>query len=185
MDYDILYDTKIRMEKCLLIFQKNVNSMRIGRVSPVLLDGIYVEYYGVKTPLKDLSNITVENANTLKITVFDRKILRMLEKEIFHSNLEFTPLVHDNIIRLIVPPLTEDRRNKICKYIQSDAENSRISIRNIRRDANDTLKKLVKKKIITIDLERVTQHEIQILTDDYINKVNHFFIQKKSEIMHV
>ncbi|WP_343128335.1 ribosome recycling factor [Buchnera aphidicola (Takecallis taiwana)] len=185
MHNSILHDTRNRMEKCLSIFQNNINNMRIGRASTGLVDNICIEYYGVKTPLKELANITIENSNTLKIAVFDRNILNVVEKEIFHSKLEVTPLVHDHVIRIIIPSLTEERRKKLCKHLQSDAEHTRISIRNMRRDANDNLKNLVKQKVITIDIERMTQHEIQALTDKYIKQINNFFIKKKTEIMRV
>lgn len=185
MDYDILKDTKIRMKQCVSIFQNNINSVRIDHVSPVLLDKIYIEYYGVKTRLQSVSNITVENTNTLKITVFDKSMIRAVEKEIFHSDLDVTPLVQDNFIRLIFPSLTEERRKKICKSIQSDAEYSRITIRNIRRDANDILKKYVKEKILTLDVEHVIQNQIQILTDKYIKRINDLLLKQKSDIMKI
>ncbi|QCI25959.1 ribosome-recycling factor [Buchnera aphidicola] len=185
MDYDILKDIEMRMKKCLLIFKKNISNVCIDRVSPKLLDKVYIEYYGKKTSLREISNITIESANILKINVFDKNILRVIEKEIFNSKIEATTVVQDGFIKLIFPSLTEERRKKIYKSIQVDAECNRIMMRNIRRDANDILKKHVKKKIFTLDDERMIQTEIQFLTNKYINIVNDLCLKKQSDIMRV
>ncbi|QCI27160.1 ribosome recycling factor [Buchnera aphidicola] len=185
MEYDIIKNIKLRMEKCIEKFNININNIRVGRISTKLLDKIKIEYYGVKKKIKELSNITIENSNTLKITVFDKNIIREIEKKIFHSNLGVTPIVNNNFIKIIVPPITEERRKKIVKDIQIESEYTRINIRNIRRDANNFLKKSVKNKTINIDIEYNIQNEIQNLTNYYINKINSLLSKKELEIMKI
>ncbi|CAL4320271.1 ribosome recycling factor [Buchnera aphidicola] len=185
MKSDIIKNITEQMNSCIERFTKNINNIRTNRVSSKVLEDIKVDYYGLKTPLKELSNITIENFNTLKLSVFDRNMIRIIEKEIFHSKLEINPIVHDNVIRIIIPPLTEERRNKLFKLIQSESEKSRINIRIIRRDANDKLKRFVKDKLISSDAERIIQNEIQDLTDKYINKINDILSKKKIVMMKI
>ncbi|AHG60142.1 ribosome recycling factor [Buchnera aphidicola] len=172
-----------KMETCIQIFQNNVNNMRTGRASPTLLHGIYIEYFGSKTSLREVCNIVVENTNTLKINVFDSSITTLIRKAILNSNLDLNPIVHGKDILIQIPTLTEERRMQLIKVIRIDAENSRICIRNIRRDANDKIKKLLKSKMISEDEERTEEVKIQKMTDKYIKKIDSILSKKEIELM--
>ncbi|WP_343182669.1 ribosome recycling factor [Buchnera aphidicola] len=185
MHTDFMKELNDRMNQIFVLFKKYINKNYAIRISPDLLEGIKINYYGSQIPLKQLSNITVENSNTLKINVFDNKILRDIEKEIFRSKLELTPLVSDNIIRIVFPALTEDRRKKIFKLICEESETCRINIRNIRRDANHKLKKFSQDKYIGNDTEYDMQHQVQKMTDNYMKKINSLLLKTKKEIMKI
>ncbi|CAL4326298.1 ribosome recycling factor [Buchnera aphidicola] len=172
-----------RMEACIQTFQSNVNNIRTGRASPTLLNSIYIEYFGSKTSLRQVSNIVVEDAHTLKINVFDSSITSLIRKAIINSNLDLNPVVHGKDILIPIPSLTEERRTKLVKIIRNDAENSRICIRNIRRDSNDKVKRLLKDKIISEDEERNSQVKIQTMTDHYIKKIESIVLKKEKELM--
>lgn len=173
----------IRMNKCLDMLNIKMNKIRTGRVSVKLLDGIFIEYYGSKISLQEVAKIIVETSNTLKISVFDHQIVNKIEKAIINSHLEINPIVIGNHIRIIIPPLTEERRKKLSKMIRFEAEKSRVCIRNIRREANDILKSNIKNKIMNKDLEYLSQNEIQKLTDFYVGKIDSLLLKKESEIM--
>ncbi|CAL4320242.1 ribosome recycling factor [Buchnera aphidicola] len=183
MNTILIQDLKVRMEKSLQSFQNIIYSFRTGRASPNLLDNIAIDYFGKKMPLKKISNITVENSNTLKISVFDYSIIRDIENSILNSKLEISPLVQGNIIKIILPSLTEDRRKNLFKLVRSEAEKTRVNMRNIRRNANERLKKYIKEKTINNDTEHSMQHTIQKITDDYIKKINDILLHKEKEIM--
>ncbi|QCI20380.1 ribosome recycling factor [Buchnera aphidicola (Brachycaudus cardui)] len=172
-----------QMETCIQIFQSNVNNIRTGRASPTLLNSIYIEYFGSKTSLLQVSNIVVEDTHTLKINVFDSSITSLVRKAILNSNLDLNPIVHGKDILIPIPALTEERRIKLIKIIRSYSEHSRICIRNIRRDSNDKIKKLLKDKIISEDEERTSQIKIQKMTDKYIKKIESILLKKERELM--
>lgn len=174
-----------RMESCIQKFQDNVNNIKTGRASPTLLHSIYIEYFGAKTPLRQLSNIIVEDARTLRINVFDHSITSLIRKSILNSKLDLNPIVHGKDILIPIPALTEERRKKLIKIIRSDAESSRISIRNVRRDSNDKIKRLLKDKIISEDDERISQIKIQIMTDEYIKKIDTILFKKEQDLMKI
>lgn len=153
--------------------------MRTGRASPSLLDGIMVDYYGAATPLRQLANVTVEDARTLAISVFDRSMSPAIEKAIMASDLGLNPSSAGTVIRVPLPPLTEERRKDLIKVVRAEAEQGRIAVRNVRRDANDKVKALLKDKEISEDDERRSQDDIQKLTDGYIKKVDEALAQKK------
>ncbi|MGP1956235.1 MAG: ribosome recycling factor [Arsenophonus sp. NC-PE1-MAG3] len=176
-------DAQERMEKSVDALKSQINKIRTGRASPSLLDGIMVEYYGSATPLRQLANITTEDSYTLAITVFDRKLALAVEKAIIASNLGLNPSSTGTIIRLPLPPLTEERRKDLIKVVRNDAEQGRVSVRNARRDANDKIKILLKDKKISDDLERRAQDEIQKLTDNYIMKIDESLEEKEKELM--
>ncbi|CRK85792.1 Ribosome-recycling factor [Candidatus Providencia siddallii] len=176
-------NTKERMKKSLDTLKNQISKIRTGYASPNILDNIMVEYYGMPVPIRQLSNITVENANTLLISIFDNKAANAIKKAILTSNLDLNPSLIGNIIRVKIPPLTEERRRKIIKIIKNDAEQNRIAIRNIRRDANDKIKSLFKNKEITEDDEKRSQNYIQKITDDFIKKIDKILIQKETELL--
>ncbi|CAA2929647.1 ribosome recycling factor [Arsenophonus endosymbiont of Bemisia tabaci] len=180
---EIKKDAQERMEKSVEALKSQINKVRTGRTSPSLLDGIMVEYYGAATPLRQLANITAEDSRTLAITVFDRTLAPAVEKAIMASDLGLNPSSAGTIIRVPLPPLTEERRKDFIKVVRNDAEQGRVSVRNARRDANDKIKALLKDKEISENDERRAQDEIQKLTDNFIKKVDEALEQKEKELM--
>lgn len=174
---------KLHMKKCITNFKEHINKIYIGRVSPNILYGIQVEYYGVLTPLSQLTNAVVENSRTLAITVFDQKMIKPIEKAILTSDLGLNPIISASIIRIILPFLTEERRLYLVKKIRIESEKSKISIRNIRRNINDKIKFLSKNKEINIEEEYCYQNKVQQLTDFYIKEIDTILIKKESEFM--
>jgi len=157
--------------------------VRTGRASPSLLDGIVVEYYGTPTPLRQLASVTVEDSRTLKINVFDRSLSQAVEKAIMKSDLGLNPSSAGTDIRVPLPALTEERRKDLIKIVRGEAEQGRVSVRNVRRDANDKIKALLKDKEISEDDERRAQDEVQKMTDAYIKKVDAALSEKETELM--
>ncbi|ENU1225405.1 MULTISPECIES: ribosome recycling factor [Providencia] len=180
---EIQKDAQDRMEKSLEAFKNQISKVRTGRASPSLLDGITVEYYGSATPLRQLANVTVEDSRTLAISVFDRSMSPAIEKAIMASDLGLNPSSAGTVIRVPLPPLTEERRKDLIKVVRGEAEQGRIAVRNVRRDANDKVKALLKDKEISEDDERRSQDDIQKLTDNYIKKVDESLAQKEAELM--
>jgi ribosome recycling factor len=148
-----------------------------------LLDGIVVEYYGTPTPLRQLANVTVEDSRTLKINVFDRSMGPAVEKAIMASDLGLNPSSAGTDIRVPLPPLTEERRKDLTKIVRGEAEQARVAVRNVRRDANDKVKALLKDKEISEDDDRRSQEDVQKLTDAAIKKVDAALADKEAELM--
>ena len=180
---DIKKDADTRMEKCVDAFKNNISKIRTGRASPSLLDGIVVPYYGTPTPLRQLASVTVEDSRTLKINVFDRSLSAAVEKAIMTSDLGLNPSSAGSDIRVPLPALTEERRKDLIKIVRGEAEQGRVSVRNVRRDANDKIKGLLKDKEISEDDERRTQDEIQKMTDAHIKSVDAALADKEKELM--
>ncbi|MDX7998753.1 ribosome recycling factor [Xenorhabdus sp. Reich] len=180
---EIKKDAQDRMEKSVEALKNQISKVRTGRASPSLLDGINVEYYGSATPLRQIANVVAEDARTLAITVFDRSMTAAVEKAIMASDLGLNPLSAGTIIRVPLPPLTEERRKDLIKVVRSEAEQGRVAVRNIRRDANDKVKALLKDKEISEDEERRSQDEVQKLTDVFIKKIDEALANKETELM--
>lgn len=180
---EIKKDAQERMEKNVEALKSQISKVRTGRASPSLLDGIMIQYYGAATPLRQLANITAEDSRTLAITVFDRTLAPAVEKAIMASDLGLNPFSAGTIIRVPLPPLTEERRKGLIKVVRNDAEQGRVSVRNARRDANDKIKALLKYKEISEDDERRAQDEIQKLTDNFIKKVDEALEEKEKELI--
>lgn len=180
---EIKKDAQDRMEKSVDALKNQISKVRTGRASPSLLDGIMVDYYGSATPLRQLANVTVEDARTLAISVFDRSMSPAIEKAIMASDLGLNPSSAGTVIRVPLPPLTEERRKDLIKVVRAEAEQGRIAVRNVRRDANDKVKALLKDKEISEDDERRSQDDIQKLTDNFIKKVDDALAQKEAELM--
>lgn len=176
-------DAELHMKKCIIIFKEHLSAIHIGRVSPNMLDGMQTEYYGILTPLSQLTNAIVENPRTLVITVFDWNMIKSVKKAILMSNLGLHPVVSENIIRITLPVLTEARRMYLIKMIHIEAEKSKISIRNIRRCINDKTKILSKNKEINTDEEHYFQNKVQKLTNFWIKEIDLVLTQKESELM--
>ena len=180
---EIKKDAQERMDKSVEALKSQINKVRTGRASPSLLDGIGVEYYGAPTPLNQVANVVAEDGRTLAITVFDRTLAPAVEKAIMASDLGLNPSSAGAIIRVPLPPLTEERRKDLIKVVRGDAEQGRVSVRNIRRDANDKIKALLKDKEISEDDERRSQDDIQKLTDMFIKKIDDALALKEAELM--
>jgi len=180
---DIKKDAEIRMEKCVEAFKNHISKIRTGRASPGILDGIMVDYYGSSTPLRQLAQVTVEDSRTLAISVFDRTVSAAVEKAIMTSDLGLNPSSAGATIRVPLPALTEERRKDLIKVVRSEAEQGRVSVRNVRRDANDKTKALLKDKEISEDEDRRSQDDIQKLTDIFIKKIDVALSEKETELM--
>lgn len=174
--------TEEKMKNCVNNFISNLNSLRTDRASPDLLKNLYIEYYGKKTVLSNVSNIIVEDARTLRINTFDHKINKQVEKSIINSNLGLNPISVGHIIRVPIPQLTEDRRKKLIKVLHDKSEKSKVSIRILRREANTLIKNLLKNKDISQNEEKKLQNEIQLLTNFYIKEINDLMIKKQKEL---
>lgn len=182
---DILKDSKTRMEKSVEALKSQLSKIRTGRAHPSLLDGIQVSYYGASTPLRQVANVSVEDARTLTISVFDKTLIQPVEKAILQSDLGLNPMSAGTTIRVPLPPLTEERRRDLVKVVRNEAEGARVAVRNIRRDANADLKTLLKDKEIGEDDERKAADEVQKLTDAFVKKVDEVLADKEKELMEV
>ncbi|PKE28315.1 ribosome recycling factor [Rahnella sp. AA] len=180
---EIKKDAEIRMDKCVEAFKTHISKIRTGRASPGILDGIMVDYYGSSTPLRQLAQVTVEDSRTLAISVFDRSISAAVEKAIMTSDLGLNPSSAGATIRVPLPALTEERRKDLIKVVRGEAEQGRVSVRNVRRDANDKTKALLKDKEISEDEDRRSQDDIQKLTDIFIKKIDVALAEKEAELM--
>ena len=182
---EIKKDAETRMDKCVEVFKSNINKIRTGRAHPNLLDGISVEYYGSATPLRQVANVVAEDSRTLAITVFDRSLSAAVEKAIMASDLGLNPMSAGAVIRVPMPALTEERRKDLIKLVRAEAEQGRVSVRNVRRDANDKVKVLLKDKEISEDEDRKSQDEVQKMTDVMIKKIDAALADKEKELMEV
>lgn len=182
---DIKNDAKVRMQKSLDALGHNFNKIRTGRASPAILDGITVSYYGNETPLNQVANITVEDARTLAISPWEKPMVVEIEKAIMKSGLGLNPATSGDLIRLPMPALTEETRKGYIKQARAEAENARVSVRNVRRDAMAELKSLQKEKEITEDEERRAQDEVQKITDSFIAEVEKTLSAKEADLMEI
>ncbi|AMO80952.1 MAG: ribosome recycling factor [Enterobacterales bacterium] len=182
---EIKKDAETRMDKCVEVFKSNISKIRTGRAHPNLLDGISVEYYGSATPLRQVANVVAEDSRTLAITVFDRSLSAAVEKAIMASDLGLNPMSAGAVIRVPLPALTEERRKDLIKLVRAEAEQGRVSVRNVRRDANDKVKVLLKDKEISEDEDRKSQDEVQKMTDVMIKKIDAALADKEKELMEV
>ncbi|WOV86092.1 ribosome recycling factor [Sporosarcina oncorhynchi] len=185
MPKELMDQTKDKMDKAIAAFSRQLASIRAGRANASLLDRITVLYYGAPTPLSQMAGISVPEARLMVIQPYDKTTLGDIEKAILKSDIGITPSNDGSVIRLAVPALTEDRRKELVKEVKKEAEESKIGIRNIRRDANDDLKKMEKNSEITEDELRRESDEIQKLTDSYIEKVDEVAKDKEKEILEI
>ncbi|GAL21705.1 ribosome recycling factor [Vibrio maritimus] len=182
---EIQQDAQERMAKSVEALKNNLTKIRTGRAHPSLLQGLSVEYYGAPTPLNQVANVIAEDARTLAITVFDKELAPKVEKAIMMSDLGLNPMSAGTVIRVPLPPLTEERRKDLVKIVRGEAEGGRVAIRNIRRDANGELKALLKDKEISEDEDRKAQDEIQKITDAAVKNVDELLAAKEKELMEV
>lgn len=182
---EIIKDAEQRMQKSLESLRSQMSKVRTGRAHPSLLDGVMVNYYGSDTPLKQLANITTEDSRTLALTVFDKSSTQAVEKAIMSSDLGLNPASAGSVIRIPLPPLTEERRRDLVKIVRNEAEQGRVAVRNIRRDANSDVKELLKEKEITEDEERAAEEQIQKITDKYVKQIDEALKAKEQDLMEV
>jgi len=182
---DIKKDTAERMGKSVDALGHELAKVRTGRAHPSLLDHITVSYYGSETPLNQVANVNVEDARTLAITPWEKGMVQAVEKAIMNSDLGLNPNTAGTVIRVPLPPLTEERRKDLIRVVRHEAEQARVAVRNIRRDANHDLKDLVKEKLVSEDDERRAEEEIQKLTDRHIKKVDELLDKKEEDLMSI
>ncbi len=182
---DVHKNAESRMNKAIESLDVRLSKIRTGRAQPAILDGIMVDYYGSQTPLRQVAQINVEDARTLKLSVFDRNAIKAVEKAIQQSELGLNPVVAGVEIRVPLPPLTEERRKELVKIVKNEVEQSKVEVRNIRRDANAEVKDLQKKKEISEDEQRGAEEKIQKLTDSLIKKADDLLAAKQKELMEI
>ena len=180
---EIKQDAQARMEKSLEALKSHISKIRTGRAQPSLLDGLQAEYYGSPTPLRQVANVVAEDARTLAVNVFDKSLISAVEKAILTSDLGLNPSSAGTTIRVPLPPLTEERRRDLIKIVKSEGEQGKIAVRNVRRDANDQIKALLKDKEISENEQHKAEEEIQKLTDSYVKKVDEVLAAKEKELL--
>ena len=180
---EIKQDAQARMEKSLEALKSHISKIRTGRAQPSLLDGLQVEYYGSPTPLRQVANVVAEDARTLAVNIFDKSLISAVEKAILTSDLGLNPSSAGTTIRVPLPPLTEERRRDLIKIVKSEGEQGKIAVRNVRRDANDQIKALLKDKEISENEQHKAEEEIQKLTDSYVKKVDEVLAAKEKELL--
>ncbi|MDR3725192.1 MAG: ribosome recycling factor [Terracidiphilus sp.] len=178
-------DLKRRMEQSVATFQAALASTRTGRASVHMLDLIKVDYYGTPTPVSQLAQLSSPEPQLILISPWDPTVIKDIEKAIRTSDLGFNPITDGKVIRIPVPPMTEERRRDVCKHLNKQLEEHRTAIRNVRRDGNDVLKKLAKEKKVSEDQEKAAQEEIQKLTDGEIRRIEELCQKKEAEVMQV
>jgi len=182
---DVRSSVESKMKKSLENFQSTLSKIRTGRAHTGLLDHIEVEYYGAMAPLSQVANVNLLDARTLTVQVWEKSMAPLVEKAIRDSDLGLNPQAMGESIRVPMPALTEERRRELTKVVKSEGEDAKIAIRNLRRDANDSFKKLVKDKEISEDDERRAQDQVQKLTDQFVTEIDQLVVQKEAEIMKV
>jgi ribosome recycling factor len=185
MSEEIKQDAKVRMAKAVESLKHEMSKIRTGRASPALLDHVRVDYYGNPTPLNQVANINVTDARMLAVVPFEKTMMQVIEKAILTSDLGLNPAPSGNTIRVPMPPLSEERRKEMIKVVRAEAEQGRISVRNIRRDANQQLKEYVKEKLISEDEERRANESVQKLTDQFIAEMDAFLVNKEKELLEI
>ncbi len=182
---DIISDAKSRMLKSIESLKVEMSKIRTGRAHPSLLEQVKVSYYGSDTPLNQVASVNVVDARTLGINAYEKSSIPDIEKAIMNANLGLNPVTAGEVIRVPLPPLTEERRKDLIKVVRGEAEQARVAIRNIRRDANSSCKELVKEKMITEDDDRKAEGRIQKLTDEHIALVDKSLEQKEAEMLEI
>jgi ribosome recycling factor len=182
---DLNVDLRRRMDQAVATFQASLASARTGRASVHMLDQIKVDYYGTNTPISQLAQVSAPEAQLILIAPWDPTILKEIEKAIQASDLGFNPQSDGKVIRIPVPPMTEERRRDVCKHINKVLEEHRTAVRNVRRDGNDALKKLAKEKKISEDEEKRSLEEVQKMTDEEIRRMEELSHKKEVEVMQV
>ena len=182
---DILKDAESRMGKSVDSLRNELIKIRTGRAHPSLLDQLMVDYYGTDTPINQVANVTVEDSRTLAVAPWEKQMVPVVEKAIINSGLGLNPATTGNLIRIPMPPLTEERRRELVKVVKGDGESAKIAVRNIRRDANGDFKDLLKEKDISEDESRDAEDSVQKLTDKFVSSVDEVIAVKEKELMEI
>ena len=185
MTADIRKTMEGKMDQSIVAFKNNLQKIRTGRASPALLDSIHVDYYGSMVPLSQVANVQLLDARTISVQPWEKNMGAKIEKAIRDSDLGLNPASQGDMIRVPMPAMTEERRKELTKVVRAEGEHAKVAIRNLRRDANDGVKKLVKEKLASEDDERRTQDEVQKFTDRFINDVDKLVSGKEQDIMAV
>lgn len=182
---EIKNDADLRMQKSIDVLSQELAKIRTGRAHPDLLKGIKVDYYGQMTPIEQVASVVVADPRTLSVTPFEKSMVQVVDKAIMTSDLGVNPVTAGNVIRIPLPPLTEERRKTLVKQVKAEGESAKVAVRNIRRDANGSIKELLKAKEISEDEERKTQDEVQKMTNQFISKVDEAVSVKENDLMQV
>lgn len=182
---EVKNDAEQRMSRTIEVLMKDLTKIRTGRAHPSLLDNISVDYYGSEVPLSQVANISTQDARTLALAPWEKPMIPVIEKAIMQSDLGLNPVTNGNMIRIPLPPLTEERRKELIKLVRQEAEASKVAVRNVRRDANGTLKDLQKDKDISEDEEHRAQDVIQKSTDTFIAKIDEIISAKEKDLMEI
>lgn len=182
---DIKKDAVERMNKCVGSLKNELKKLRTGRAHTSLLEHIKVDYYGSEVPLQQVANLAVEDARTVTVTPWEKSMVQVVEKAIMKSDLGLMPNTAGSVIRVPMPPLTEERRRDLTKVVRHEAENARVAVRNVRRDVITELKEMQKEKLLSQDDERRAQEEVQKLTDKHVAEIDQLVAEKEKELMQV
>lgn len=182
---DFFADIEQRMEKSIDAFKQELLKLRAGRAHPSLLDHVQVSYYGSDVPLSQVANVTVDDPRTLLVSVWDKSMVSAVEKAIMQADLGLNPMTAGAAVRVPLPPLTEERRHELVRIVRDSAESARVSVRNIRRDANQHLKSELKAKAISEDEERQGEEKIQNLTNKAVKEIDSIVKQKEEDLLSV
>jgi ribosome recycling factor len=182
---DLKKDATARMQKCVQAFQAELKKLRTGRAHPSLIEHLKIDYYGSEVPLQQVANISIEDARTLVVSPWEKAMVSAIERAIHKSDLGLTPNTAGVVIRLPLPPLTEERRRDISKVVRHEAEGARVSVRNVRRDVLADLKEMLKEKMIAQDEEHRGQEDIQKLTDRFVGEIDQLLAAKEKEILQI
>lgn len=185
MTADVKKSAEQKMHKTLETLKTDLSKVRTGRAHSGILDHVQVDYYGTQMPVNQVANVTLLDARTISVHPWEKKMVSVIEKAIRESDLGLNPATAGDVIRVPMPPLTEERRRDLIKVVKHEAENARVAVRNIRRDANNTLKELLKQKTISEDQERRAQDEIQKLTDRFISEIDKALQSKEADLIAV
>ena len=182
---NVYQDIKLRMQKSIDALHHELAKLRTGRANPCILEEILVSYYGNNTPLNQVANVSASDARTLLVTPWEKSMVEPIDKAIRSANLGLNPVVVGSLIRIPLPPLTEDRRKELAKMVKSFGENARISIRNLRRDSNTKIKEYAKDKTISEDEQKVAEGKVQKITDEFIAEIDKVVLAKEADLMEI
>lgn len=185
MQEDIIKDAAGRMDKSIDVMRQGFTKIRTGRAHTSLLDHVTVDYYGSQVPLNQAANVNVEDARTLSILPFEKTMVQPIEKAIMTADLGLNPSTSGQVIRIVLPPLTEERRRDLVRILRAECEDAKVAIRNIRRDANQDFKELVNEKELSEDEARRSEQRIQDLTDQHVERIDSLLAAKEQEVMTV
>jgi len=181
----VLSEVERKMDRAIEALRRELNSLRTGRATPALLENITIEYYGVPTPLKQIASISAPDARAILVQPWDKQSLREIERSLMKSEMGFNPSNDGNIITVPVPPLTQERRQELVRLLKRKIEEGKVSVRNVRRDGLETLRKMEKDKLISQDQNRRSQDRLQKATDNHIKAIDEVAVSKEAEIMQV